>query len=89
MRRAAHVFIAIAIFGARAAWSKPSTPIATATSTPGATATSTPGAAGSVGGCVESIPQGVERPTLIDHFPLRGYSGYAATLVVTVEHGKG
>jgi hypothetical protein len=89
MRRAPHVFIAIAIFGARAAWSKPSTPIATTTSTPGATATTTPGAAGSVGGCVESIPQGAQRPILIDHFPLRGYSGYAATLVVTVEHGKG
>ncbi len=25
----------------------------------------------------------------MDVFPLRGYSGYAATLVVTVEHGKG
>jgi hypothetical protein len=61
------------------------------TSTSTSTSTSTPnlGPTGSVGGCVESIPQGAQRPALIDHFPLRGYSGYAATLVVTVEHGKG
>jgi hypothetical protein len=42
-----------------------------------------------VGGCTELIPKGAQRPTIIDHFPARAYSGYAATLVVTVEHGKG
>jgi hypothetical protein len=29
------------------------------------------------------------RPTIVDQFPERGFSGYAATLKVTVEHGKG
>ncbi len=43
----------------------------------------------SVGGCVESFPEGVERPTLVDQFPLRGKSGYAAVLSVVIEHGKG
>jgi hypothetical protein len=43
----------------------------------------------SVTGCVESVPKGAQRPTIIDHFPPRGLSGYASTLVVTVEHGKG
>ncbi len=42
-----------------------------------------------VNGCVESIPSGGVRPTLVDVFPDRGFSGYAATLKVTVEHGKG
>jgi hypothetical protein len=43
----------------------------------------------SVGGCVETIPTGGNRPLLKDTFPERGLSGYAATLVVIVEHGKG
>jgi hypothetical protein len=43
----------------------------------------------SVGGCVESFPEGVKRPTLVDSFPARGKSGYAAVLSVVVEHGKG
>jgi len=42
-----------------------------------------------VNGCVESIPSGGQRPTILDVFPERGFSGYAATLKVTVEHGKG
>jgi hypothetical protein len=42
-----------------------------------------------VGGCVESFPEGVQRPTLVDQFPLHGKSGYAAILKVVVEHGKG
>jgi hypothetical protein len=42
-----------------------------------------------VNGCVESIPSGAQRPTIVDTFPERGFSGYAATLKVTVEHGKG
>ncbi len=46
-------------------------------------------AAESVNGCVESIPSGGQRPTLVDTFPDRGLSGYAATLTVTIEHGKG
>ena len=43
----------------------------------------------SVGGCVESFPDGVKRPTLVDTFPARGQSGYEAVLRVVVEHGKG
>jgi hypothetical protein len=47
------------------------------------------GGADSVSGCVESIPQGAVRPRLTEAFPTRGTSGYASTLKVTVEHGKG
>jgi hypothetical protein len=43
----------------------------------------------SIGGCVESFPEGVKRPTLVDTFPARGQSGYEAVLRVVVEHGKG
>ena len=39
--------------------------------------------------CVETGPAGGERPTLVDTFPDRGTSGYAATLHVVVSHGKG
>ena len=47
------------------------------------------GAPASINGCVESIPSGGQRPLLVDTFPERGFSGYAATLSVAVEHGKG
>lgn len=40
-------------------------------------------------GCVESVPKGAERPAVTDAFPVRGTSGWAATLSVTVRHGKG
>jgi hypothetical protein len=43
----------------------------------------------SVAGCVERLPQGTLKPEIVDTFPERGRSGYAATLSVTVEHGKG
>jgi hypothetical protein len=39
--------------------------------------------------CVETGPSGGERPTMVDSFPERGLSGYAATLHVVVSHGKG
>jgi hypothetical protein len=42
-----------------------------------------------VNGCVESIPAGGQRPTVVDAFPDRGFSGYSVILKVTVEHGKG
>jgi hypothetical protein len=42
-----------------------------------------------VGGCVESFPAGVKHPTLTEHFPSRGKSGYEVVLTVVVEHGKG
>ena len=40
-------------------------------------------------GCVESIPKGAQRPIVLDTFPQRGTSGWAATLSITVRHGKG
>jgi hypothetical protein len=43
----------------------------------------------SVNGCTEIVPQGSIRPEMTDVLPDRGRSGYAATLVVTVKHGKG
>jgi len=50
-----------------------------------------PGADGGadIGGCVETIPKGSQRPRVVDVFPLHGTSGWAATLSVTVEHGRG
>ncbi|MEZ4310549.1 MAG: hypothetical protein R3F14_21110, partial [Polyangiaceae bacterium] len=39
--------------------------------------------------CTERVPSGATRPTLTETFPDRGTSGYAASLVVTVTHGKG
>lgn len=42
-----------------------------------------------VGSCIENIPEGGARPEIRDTFPTRGTTGYAATLVVVVEHGKG
>jgi hypothetical protein len=42
-----------------------------------------------VGGCVESFPAGVKRPTLTEDFPTHGKSGYESVLTVVVEHGKG
>jgi len=42
-----------------------------------------------VGGCVETLTGGGHKPVLKETFPARGLSGYAATLSVTVEHGKG
>ena len=72
----------------------PPSPSAAASSLP-APATSAPPPAASaplpenIGGCVESFPEGVKRPTLVDQFPERGKSGYEAVLSVVVEHGKG
>ncbi|MCL2723881.1 MAG: hypothetical protein FWD69_05530 [Polyangiaceae bacterium] len=45
--------------------------------------------AGSIGGCVESIPKGAARPELTETFPTHGTSGWAATLSIAVRHGKG
>ena len=47
------------------------------------------GAGDSAYGCVESLPKGATRPVIADTFPGRGTSGWAATLSVTVKHGKG
>jgi hypothetical protein len=43
----------------------------------------------SISGCVEKVPEGAARPLLTEKFPDRGLSGYAATLEITIEHGKG
>lgn len=39
--------------------------------------------------CVETVGAGAERPQMVDTFPDRGLSGYAAALHVVVSHGKG
>ncbi len=46
-------------------------------------------ASADIGGCVESIPKGATRPIVSEAFPLRGTSGWAATLSITIRHGKG
>lgn len=43
----------------------------------------------SIGGCVESVPKSGQKPVVSETFPLRGTSGWAATLAITVRHGKG
>lgn len=40
-------------------------------------------------GCVEQVPRGAQKPIVLDTFPTRGTSGWAATLAITVRHGKG
>lgn len=57
--------------------------------TPAAAAGATDGGSDSIGGCVESIPKGAVRPIISETFPPRGTSGWAATLSITVRHGKG
>lgn len=48
------------------------------------------GAPASVHGCVETAPRaGLSKPILVDAFPQRGPSGYAAVLEVKVFHQKG
>jgi hypothetical protein len=47
------------------------------------------GAGESTYGCVESVPKGARRPVVVDVFPSRGTSGWAATLSIAVHHGKG
>ena len=44
---------------------------------------------GNAAGCVESIPKGADEPIVSESFPSRGTSGWAATLAITVRHGKG
>lgn len=43
----------------------------------------------SVHGCVESIARGASRPVVTDELPRRGTSGWAASLTVTIRHGRG
>ena len=61
----------------------PLAPLATVVPPPDA------GAGGTISGCVESVPKGGQKPVVSETFPLRGTSGWAATLAVTVRHGKG
>jgi hypothetical protein len=41
------------------------------------------------GTCVEHLPAGKPRPQLHETFPARGLAGYALTLEVVIDHGKG
>jgi hypothetical protein len=61
----------------------------TSTSTPTATSADAGADAGTVTSCIENVPPGTSRPILSERFPSRGLTGYAATLEVTVFHGKG
>jgi hypothetical protein len=47
------------------------------------------GAGGEISGCVETVPKGGQKPVLSETFPPRATSGWAATLAITVRHGKG
>ena len=58
-------------------------PLATVVAGPDASA------GGDISGCVETVPKGGQKPVLSETFPPRGTSGWAATLAVTVRHGKG
>jgi hypothetical protein len=42
-----------------------------------------------INGCVDTFPPGAMHPLITDTIDPRGRSGYASTLVVKVEHGKG
>ena len=64
-------------------------PTATPSAAPLASVTGGDASAGDIGGCVESIPKGANKPIVSETFPLRGTSGWAATLAITVRHGKG
>ncbi|MDB4936228.1 MAG: hypothetical protein JWP87_3200 [Labilithrix sp.] len=93
MRRIA---AAVVIMGIAGAWIFPAianaqvTGVDAGTGTGTATATATDaGVGGDVGGCVESIPKGAQKPIISENFPLRGTSGWAATLSITVRHGRG
>lgn len=49
-----------------------------------------PADAGSIwASCAEHLPKGATRPEITEAFPQKSLSGYAATLEVTVVHGKG
>ena len=65
------------------------TATATATARGDAGARGDGGAGGEIGGCVESVPKGAQRPFITDTFPTRGTSGWAATLSIMVQHGRG
>lgn len=39
--------------------------------------------------CIENVPRGAARPELTETFPERGLSGHAASLQITLKHGKG
>ena len=42
-----------------------------------------------VGSCVEHVPSGSRRPEMRTTFPERGRIGFATTLSIVIEHGKG
>lgn len=64
-------------------------PSTSASASASASAATDAGASGDIGGCVESIPKGASRPIISENFPLRGTSGWAASLAITVRHGRG
>lgn len=43
----------------------------------------------SVGTCIEHVPEGANLPSVTEEFPTRGTSGYATSLRLVIQHGKG
>lgn len=39
--------------------------------------------------CIEHVPEGATRPQVVEAFPARGKSGYAAELKLVITHGRG
>jgi hypothetical protein len=54
-----------------------------------APATDDASAPDSVHGCVESLAKGAGRPVMSEDLPRHGTSGWAATLTLTIRHGRG
>ncbi|UQA62580.1 hypothetical protein [Polyangium aurulentum] len=81
--------LGIALFSALAALARPA---AAQTELPDAGPVDTQdlGDAGRVwASCVERVPEGARRPEMKEAFPESGLSGYAASLELTIVHGKG
>lgn len=79
IRRARHALLFVSV----------GTTIAIAINAYAQTGISDAGLVESIGGCVEQIPSGMQRPVIMSSFPAKGMSGYAVTIKVDVEHGKG
>jgi hypothetical protein len=84
-RRRASAFALLAAMTASASLALADTPPASSSSA----APASPADAGEVTGCVETVPKGAARPMISEAFPMKGTSGWAATLAITVRHGKG
>lgn len=99
--RSAHVgalLLAASLAGSAPAWAQqdldagapPPAASAPAPSSSTSSSTSSTSDSGRVwASCTEHVPTGATRPNIKEVFPSQGFSGYAASLEVTVTHGKG